>query len=135
MKKYRKKKVKKYNKFFSYKNADRAKRNFSYKDFGYSESYNTKFTGSLFYGNNFYRATMKYCGFNGYSYLTETLTHRLGGQINYGRIRVILEAMKQLNLIQLTEGLSESRITLNPTSGKVNLEAAPVIQALKEAIR
>lgn len=71
----------------------------------------------------------------GYSYLTETLTHRLGGQINYGRIRVILEAMKQLNLIQLTEGLSESRITLNPTSGKVNLEAAPVIQALKEAIR
>lgn len=65
MKKYRKKKVKKYNKFFSYKNADRAKRNFSYKDFGYSESYNTKFTGSLFYGNNFYRATMKYCGFNG----------------------------------------------------------------------
>lgn len=65
MKKYRKKRVKKYNKFFSYKNVDRAKRNFSYKDFGYSRSYNTKFTGSLFYGNYFNKACMKYCGFNG----------------------------------------------------------------------
>lgn len=62
MKKCRKKR---YNKFFSYKNADRAKRNFSYKDFGYSKSYNTRFTGSLFYGNNFNKACMKYCGFNG----------------------------------------------------------------------
>lgn len=61
----RHKKNKKYNKFFSYNCAERQNRNFSYKDFSYSNSYNTHFTNSIFYGNNFYKATMKYCGFNG----------------------------------------------------------------------
>lgn len=59
------KRAKKYNKFFSYTNMDRKKRNFSYKDFSYSNSYNTCFTGSVFYGNNFFKARMRYCGFNG----------------------------------------------------------------------
>lgn len=63
--KHWKKSVKKYNKFFSYNCAERQNRNFSYKDFSYSKSYNTRFTKSLFYGNNFFKATMKYCGFNG----------------------------------------------------------------------
>lgn len=63
--KKRKKKIKKYNKFFSYKCAERKNKNFSYKDFSYSNSYNTRFTNSTFYGNNFYKASIKYCGFNG----------------------------------------------------------------------
>ena len=71
----------------------------------------------------------------GYRYPTDTLPHRLGGNINFGRILVILEAMKQLSLINYTEGMGDSVITLKPTSGKVNLEAAPVIKALKEAIK
>lgn len=58
-------KAKKYNKFFSYTCSERQNRNFSYKDFSYSNSYNTNFTNSVFYGNDFYKATMKYCGFNG----------------------------------------------------------------------
>ena len=52
--KHWKKSVKKYNKFFSYNCAERQNRNFSYKDFSYSKSYNTRFTKSLFYGNNFF---------------------------------------------------------------------------------
>lgn len=64
-KKMRNKKNKKYNKFFSYNCAERQNKNFSYKDFSYSNSYNTRFTNSIFYGNSFYKATMKYCGFNG----------------------------------------------------------------------
>ena len=71
----------------------------------------------------------------GYHYPAETIAHRLGGKINFGRIRVILEAMKQLHLINYTEGMNSSHITLNPTSGKVSLDAAPVIKALKEAIQ
>ena len=71
----------------------------------------------------------------GYRYPIDTLPHRLGGKINFGRIRVILEAMKQLSLINYTEGMGISSITLNPTSGRVSLEAAPVIKALKEAIQ
>ena len=54
-----------YNKFFSYNCAERQNRNFYYKDFSYSNSYNTHFTRSLFYGNNFFKARMKYCSFNG----------------------------------------------------------------------
>ena len=61
----RNKKKKKYNKFFSYIGQDRSDRNFSYKDFSYSESYNTRFTRSRFMGNDFHRAHIKYCGFNG----------------------------------------------------------------------
>ena len=60
-----KRKIKKYNKSFSYANMERKNCNFRYKDFGYSNSYNTRFTGSFFYGNNFFKAKMKYCGFNG----------------------------------------------------------------------
>ena len=60
-----KRKIKKYNKFFSYTNMERRDRNFRYKNFGYSNSYNTCFTGSFFYGNNFFKAKMKYCSFNG----------------------------------------------------------------------
>ena len=61
----RNKKKRKFNKFFSYIGQDRSDRNFSYKDFSYSESYNTKFTRSLFMGTDFHRAHIKYCGFNG----------------------------------------------------------------------
>lgn len=60
-----KKKIIKYNKFFSYNCAERQNRNFSYKDFSYSNSYNTHFSNSVFFGNNFLKATIKYCGFNG----------------------------------------------------------------------
>ncbi|MEN8905636.1 MAG: pentapeptide repeat-containing protein [Clostridiales bacterium] len=61
----KKQKKRKYNKFFSYKNDDRKHRNFLYKNFALSNSYNTNFTGSNFSNVNFEKATMKYCGFNG----------------------------------------------------------------------
>lgn len=61
----RKAKNKNYNKFFSYKNADRRERNFWYKNFAYSDTYRTAFTHSKFLGNNFHRAKFKYCNFNG----------------------------------------------------------------------
>ena len=55
----------KYNKFFSYKNMDRRKRNFLYKDFSNSNSYNTKFNFSIFRYCKFYNAKIKACGLNG----------------------------------------------------------------------
>lgn len=61
----KKKKQSKHNKFFSYNNEERIKRNFLYKDFSRSNSYNTRFTCSNFSYVNFYKSTMKYCGFNG----------------------------------------------------------------------
>lgn len=55
----------KHNKFFSYKNEERSKRNFKYKNFEKSNSYNTRFTASNFNFVNFKKAIMKYCDFNG----------------------------------------------------------------------
>lgn len=54
-----------YNKFLTYRNEQRQKRSFRYKDFSYSDSYNTRFTCSEFSCVNFDHASMKYCGFNG----------------------------------------------------------------------
>ena len=44
---------------------DRKGRNFSYKDFSCSDSYHTNFAKSCFFGNNFFKAKMKYCCCNG----------------------------------------------------------------------
>lgn len=65
MSKRNKIKKREYNKFFSYKNTERKHRNFMYKNFHKSKSYNTRFTGSDFSFANFSKSTMKYCGFNG----------------------------------------------------------------------
>lgn len=54
---------KKINKMFSYTNEDKKEKNFLYKDFAKSESYNTNFAGSNFTGINFLNASMKYCNF------------------------------------------------------------------------
>lgn len=56
---------KNFNKFFNYDCENRQNKNFSYKDFSYSKSYNTNFKNSKFYGNNFNKAILKYCTMNG----------------------------------------------------------------------
>lgn len=55
----------KFNKFFSYNNEKRFKKNFMYKNFERSNSYNSSFTLCSFKNANFQKSTMKYCGFNG----------------------------------------------------------------------
>ena len=47
----------------------------------------------------------------------------------------MLEAMRQLGLIAYEEGITGASITLNQVSGKVNLDSAPIIIALKEALQ
>lgn len=72
-----KKKVKKrkYNKFFSYKNNGREDRNFLYKNFEKSNSYNVRFTRSNFSYVNFYKSIMKYCGFNDATFVGSEFKH------------------------------------------------------------
>lgn len=53
------------NKLLSYNNKDRTNKNFKYKNFEQSDSYNTQFTRSNFSYVNFSKSKMKYCGFNG----------------------------------------------------------------------
>lgn len=69
---------------------------------------------------------------HGYSHRIDTLVSRLNNQLSYGKIRVALEAMNELGLIQIREGMKSSRITLNRVAGKVDLEAARIIKKLRE---
>ena len=71
----------------------------------------------------------------GYHLPPETLVHKLGGSINYGRIRVIIEAMRELGLVTVSEGMNRFQLTLCEVHGKVNLDDAPIIKGLKEAIQ
>ncbi len=71
----------------------------------------------------------------GYALPPETLVHRLGGKINYGKIRVIIEAMRELGLVSVSEGMNGFELTLCEVHGKVSLDDAPVIKGLKEAIQ
>ncbi len=71
----------------------------------------------------------------GYRPAIDSLVHKLGGRLNLGKIRVMLEAMRQLGLIEMEEGITGASIVLNQVKGKVSLESAPVMKALKEAIK
>ena len=69
---------------------------------------------------------------NGYGQKIETLVSRLGYKLSYGKIRVALEAMSELGLIRIREGIKSSRIELNKTTRKVDLESASIIKKLRE---
>ena len=68
----------------------------------------------------------------GYNRRTETLVGRLQYRLSYGKIRVALEAMNELGLIQIQEGLKTNRITLRRVSRKVDLSSASIIKKLRE---
>jgi len=63
-KKKKSKKQRNFNKFFSYKAMKRICKNFTYKDFSNSSSIHSYFNRSIFDYGKFYKATIKYCGFN-----------------------------------------------------------------------
>ena len=71
----------------------------------------------------------------GYHYRIETLPGKLGYRLSYGKIRSALEAMNELGLIEIREGLKRSKITLKNVSGKVDLESASIIRKLREVTR
>ena len=71
----------------------------------------------------------------GYRAPIDTLPHRLAGALSLGKIRVILEAMNELGLIEIREGIKSCDITLRAVAGKVSLESARIIMKLKEALR
>lgn len=68
----------------------------------------------------------------GYNFRAETLVSRLNNRLSYGKIRVALEAMNELGLIRISEGLKSCRISLNRVTRKVNLESAQIIKKLRE---
>ena len=71
----------------------------------------------------------------GYGFDTSTLVYKLGNKLPMGKIRVILEAMNELGLITIREGMFSNSIGVNQVSGKVSLESADIIKRLSEVTR
>lgn len=68
----------------------------------------------------------------GYSFPVETLVHKLSNKLDYGKIRVIIEAMNELRLIEIIEGTNSCKINLLNVKNKVDLGSAKIIKALSE---
>lgn len=68
----------------------------------------------------------------GYSFPIETLMHRLSNKLDYGKIKVIIEAMSELRLIEIIEGMNSCTINLRSVKNKVDISSAKIIKALLE---
>ncbi|MBQ2971424.1 MAG: single-stranded-DNA-specific exonuclease RecJ [Ruminococcus sp.] len=70
---------------------------------------------------------------SGFSHSVETLHYRLKSKaVSYGKLRVILESMSELSLIEIYEGMYDTIIKLCEVQGKVNLDDSLIISKLKE---
>ena len=67
-----------------------------------------------------------------YNFSFDTLVYKLDNKLSFGKIRVILEAMSELNLIELNESMKSCSIKINEISGKVLLDSAKIIRKLNE---
>lgn len=71
--------------------------------------------------------------FDGFDYSVDHLLYRLGYKsLSFGRLRVILECMNELGLIEIYEGLYSTKIKMCDVQGKVNLDDSLIISKLKE---
>ena len=51
--------------------------------------------------------------------------------LSFGKIKVIIEAMRELGLLVVKEGLEQTNITLIDVKEKVVLESAQIIKSLR----
>lgn len=69
----------------------------------------------------------------GYNHSVASLLYRLNcNTLNYGKLRVVLECMNELSLIEIYEGMYNTKIKLCEVEGKVNLDDSLIISKLKE---
>jgi len=68
----------------------------------------------------------------GYKYSFDTLLYRLRSDVGSGKLRVILEAMNELGLIRIFEGMYDFEIKMCEVEGKVDLTASVIINKLRE---
>lgn len=67
----------------------------------------------------------------GYAFPIETLVHKLDYKLSIGKIRVILDAMSELSLVTVSEGINSAQIRVSQVSKKVDLNSADTIIKLR----
>lgn len=69
---------------------------------------------------------------NGFAGGKDVLYYKLGKSINFGKLCLILDVMKELKLISIQRNERCEKISLNPMTGKVNLSDSISIKKLSE---
>lgn len=67
----------------------------------------------------------------GYAYPIETLVHKLDYKLSIGKIRIILDVMSELSLVDVTEGVNSAQIRVSQVSQKVDLNTADTVIKLR----
>lgn len=67
----------------------------------------------------------------GYAYSIETLVHKLDYKLSIGKIRIILDAMSELSLVAVSEGVNSAQIRVSQVSQKVDLNSAETVIKLR----
>ncbi len=65
----------------------------------------------------------------------EALAYRFNDKLSIGKIRVIIESLKELGLIDFIEGIKTCKISIRQVNTKVDLESAHIIKRLKEGLQ
>ncbi|WP_316636562.1 single-stranded-DNA-specific exonuclease RecJ [uncultured Ruminococcus sp.] len=69
---------------------------------------------------------------SGYHYSFDSLLYRINSDISYGKLRVILECMNELRLIEIDEGMYDFEIKMCEVGAKVDLDTSVIITKLRE---
>lgn len=69
---------------------------------------------------------------SGYHYSFDSLLYRINSDISYGKLRVILECMNELRLIEIDEGMYDFEIKMCEVGAKVDLDTSVIITKLSE---
>lgn len=68
----------------------------------------------------------------GYRHSFDSLLYRINADIGYGKLRVILECMNELRLIEIDEGMYDFTIKMCEVGAKVDLDTSVIITKLRE---
>lgn len=105
----------------------------NYEDFCRGKQLDSSQLSDLMPDRNDFALLYRYLKNNsGYAFDTAILPHMLDNRLSFGKIKVILEAMRELGLIEFSDGMKTSGISVLPVNGKVSLESAPIIRKLRE---
>ena len=105
----------------------------NYEDFCRGKQLNSSQLSDLMPDRNDFALLYRYLkNSSGYAFDTAILPHMLDNRLSFGKIKVILEAMRELGLIEFSDGMKTSGISVLPVNGKVSLESAPIIRKLRE---
>ena len=105
----------------------------SFERFCRGEIISSEEAGSLLPDRSEFAVVYRFLRANsGYHYSFDSLLYRINSDISYGKLRVILECMNELRLIEIDEGMYDFEIKMCEVGAKVDLDTSVIITKLRE---